>query len=664
MSAPKYDDIQAAITARKTWEDRQATWYQMRHDGLRRRNKPWPNAADMHAALADDIIEKLKPTFVQQVYATDTIANLVALKSEWQSYQAGAAQWFDHQLKQESNAEEELEIAIDTMLERGKCPIKVYWDADAGHMVFEAIDPIYLIVPPWTGPLCHADWIVHVQRYSKAAYKALPGGEHGFKQDVETMAKICGAEAESSSLETQQLQREGITKGVNKEEIVVWEIYFRDADRKWRIKTYSPAAPTLDLRPEFGLPYNKGIFATSKPPPPFGCFRFEIKQRGFFAPRGVCERVAAEEASMCKDWNTIKDYQTLTCSPVFYAKSGVPQGANLRMIPGQILPFELAAVTFPQIPMDLALQMRGTQQMAQERLSVPSVGQARTVDPAQKKTAAETNLIASIMGASGDVRSRSFRRDLGELLKLAWGIGVQYRREMLDYYFNAELQKIDAQALDGLYRIEASGSGDNSNRALVLQKAVSRKQMFTGNPNINQRELDRSVLEADDPRLVKRLLLNEGTQAAEQIEDQAQEISIMLLGFPAQVRPADDDASHLQSLVGFVQRRATTGEALTAEHLQAIGLHAGEHMQAMKKKNPQAWAQKGHQLQAWLRELHQHATAAQQAAAAAQEQAALVAGANVVPMTQQNGGSRNGPPPPDAAMGTGAPLGAMAEGAL
>jgi FMN phosphatase YigB (HAD superfamily) len=60
-TAPTHDDIMAALTARKHWEQRQATWYQMRHDGLRRRNKPWPNAADMHYPLADGIIEKLKP---------------------------------------------------------------------------------------------------------------------------------------------------------------------------------------------------------------------------------------------------------------------------------------------------------------------------------------------------------------------------------------------------------------------------------------------------------------------------------------------------------------------------------------------------------------------------------------------------------------------------
>lgn len=635
-NCPKHDDILAAVTARSRWEQRQATWYQMRHDGLRRKNKPWPNAADMHFPLADGMIEKLKPTFVAQVYATDTVATFSALKSDWQAYQAGASQWFDYQLKQESNFEEEIDIAIDTMLQSAKCPVKVYWDAAKSQITFEAINPLYIIVPPWTGQLRNADWIVHVQRYSKAAYKRLPG----FNTADDVIGKLCsgdGASDTGGTYEQQRVNREGITRSAEKDEIIVWELFYRDEAGQWRVRTYSPAQPTLLLRPDFGLPYNQGEFSNPQPPPPFGEFNFEVKERGYYSPRGVCERVAAEEASLSKDWNTMKDHQTITCSPVFYAKQGVPQNANLRMVPGQILPFEIASVQFPPMPADVGNGMQATQRIAEERLSVPSVGVGRAVDPSKNKTAAETNLISSIMAASGDVRSRAFRRQLGALLNLAWGIAIQYRRETLDYYFNDELQQLDAAAFTGRYRIEPSGSGDNNNRALVLQRAMSRKQMFTGNPNINQRELDRSVLEADDPRLVKRLLLNEGTQQAEQLEDQAQEISIMLLGFPAQVRPADDDSAHLQSLVGFVQRAASLGEHMRAEVLQLVGNHAGEHLAALKKKNPGAYAQQAPKIMPWLAELKASATQLAQQEAA-QQQAMQPPEAAQPPMEVMQGG--------------------------
>lgn len=41
-----------------------------------------------------------------------------------------------------------------------------------------------------------------------------------------------------------------------------------------------------------------------------------------------------------------------------------------------------------------------------------------------------------------------------------------------------ELAQLPEQALTARYIIEPSGSGDNMNRQLVLQKAIARKQMF------------------------------------------------------------------------------------------------------------------------------------------------------------------------------------------
>ena len=57
------------------------------------------------------------------------------------------------------------------------------------------------------------------------------------------------------------------------------------------------------------------------------------------------------------------------------------------------------------------------------------------------------------------------------------------------------------------WRIEPNGSPESWNRAEQMQRAINRKQLFAGAPWIDQRELDRSILELDDPRLVKRLFL-------------------------------------------------------------------------------------------------------------------------------------------------------------
>lgn len=623
---PKHHDILDALNDRTTWENKLTTWYQMRHDGLRRRNKPWPNAADMHFPLADMLIEKLKPTYVAQIFATETVASFVALKQEFMGHQNACASFYDYRLKQQSNFEAEMMVAIDTMLQNAKGIVKVFWDAAAKRIRFESINPHHLIVPSWTGPLAEADWIVHVQQFSKAKYLRM----ENFVRDEATMAVITSTDDTAAREDQVRYTREGITKPT-KGQIVVWEVFYRDERNQWRVKTYSPNKPDLALRPEFGLPYNQGVFGESMPPPPFAELNAELKERGFFSPRGICERVMPHEVSLCKDWNTMKDYQTLTCSPLFYAQQGVPQNANLRMVPGQILPFQLQAVQFPTLPTDLPNSMLATRGIAEQLVALPDAGLGRSTDQSKPKTAAETNLLGSIAGRNDDLRSRTFRRELAHLLNLGWGILLQYAGDDLQYFADDQLLALPKDALSGAYRIEPNGSGDNYNRTMVLQRAMARKQLFTNNPNINQLELDRSVLEADDPRLVKRLLVNAGTQAAQQQEDQAQEISILLLGFPAEVRQTDDDWAHIQSCVGFVQRRAKTGEPMNGEFLANLAMHTEAHLNALKAKNRALWQQKQPLVASFVRELRATAQQEQQQ----QQQMAAAAGgaapANIAP---------------------------------
>jgi hypothetical protein len=596
---PKHSEILSALTDRTTWEDRQSTWYQMRHDGLRRRTKPFPNAADMHFPLIDMQLEKLKPVYVQQIFATDTIATFSALSADQAQYQAAASQWFDYHIKQHTNFEDEIFSGIDTMLLGGKAIVKVFWEPDKKRLQYEAVHPLHIIVPTGTEKLADADWIVHVQHFSKAQYKR----RKDFRQEEEFMNTLCGKGEESEQLDTEKCRREGLTYGKNEETIVIWEVFERDEEGSWSVCTYSPVRCKEPVRAKFGLPYNKGLFAEQVPP--FAELNAEIKDKGYYSGRGVAERLAPFEAALCKDWNTQKDYQTLTCTPMFSAK-GMPQGSqNIRMVPGEILPFEVQAVQFPSMPMDIGMQMQLTRMTAEQSIATPDFGAMQTGQGQKPRTATEMNMVGGMANQTMDLRARVFRRELGYLFRLSWSILVQYGQEALEFFFDGELGSLPAEAFSGKFLIEPSGSGDNINKQFVMQRAVARKQMFTGNPNIDQRELDKSVLEADDPRLVKRLLLNAGTQAAQQMEDQAQEISIMLLGFPAEVRQTDDDDAHVKSLAGFVQRRNQLKEPLSGEQMRLIAQHAATHMQAMKKKNPQAYQQNMQQTAPMFKELEQ-----------------------------------------------------------
>jgi hypothetical protein len=630
----KHSEILDAVKARSTWENRQATWYKMRHDGLRRVNKPFPGASDMHFPLGDMQIEKLKPFYLSQLYANDTVAAFTSLRQETIAAENEAALWFDYQLKQESNFEDELCIAVDKMLNCAVAPVKVYWDAQKNRLAFEAVNPTHLIVPPHTGRLADTDWVVHVQHYSKHAYKRIKA----FDQSAETLAAICTGEGAQdtgdSFYETAKCEREGITKSGKKDMIVVWEKYTRDENGKWQIETYSPAAPTRPLRAPFGLPYHKAVFGEGLPPPPFFEMTMERKDRGYYDPRSIMERLAPFEASLCKDWNTKNDYQTLTCNPVFSAENGVANTQNLRMVPGQILPFKLQAVQFPAIPVDIAQSMMGTRSIADQLIAAPDFGTGASQDGKDRKTAKEVSLIAGVMGQAADMRTRSFRRELAHGLRMAWAILIQYAATKRDYFSIDGFAQVLETALAGSYRIEVNASGDNWNRGQVIQQKQNLFNLFKGDPFINQEELRRDLLNAMDPRMTKRLLIGQGTQQAAQIEDQANEINLMIIGFPAEVKETDDHAAHIQSIAGFTQRRAMKGEPLTAELLGLLFQHASQHAAMMKQTRGDLWKQQGQQITQYLQQLQAAAQQAAQQEQMTQMQQAQAMPAAAAPMIQ------------------------------
>ena len=128
-------------------------------------------------------------------------------------------------------------------------------------------------------------------------------------------------------------------------------------------------------------------------------------------------------------------------------------------------------------------------------------------------------IISQVMGNNTALRSRIFRRELGELLRMAWAICAQHMTGDLKFYFDSQVGQLDEAALKASYAIEPNGSGDTSNRPLQIQKAYSRLQAFSGSPYVDQAELTKSALEVDDPRIVRRLF-REPEQKADAHGDQ------------------------------------------------------------------------------------------------------------------------------------------------
>lgn len=604
-----YDEIFDALKERSEWEQRQAVWYKLRHQGLRRKSKPYPNAPDFHVPLADSMIEKHKPFFVQQLYASGTFASFVSLKPQDGELTSAAEGWFDYKQKQETNIERELMCAFDHMEMNGSCPVKIYWDADKKRVCYEAIDPLYLIVPTGCSELEDADWLVHVIHMTERQYRKNPK----FKQDDAFVKSIKGKNSSitgAANKEQEVSRREGITCGQTEEQIVLWEIECRK-DGKIIVETVSPMLPKDEnkVRDDFELPYNKGVFKDGDRFN-YGRFRMEIKDKGWYSPRGLPEIVAPFEASLCKMQNAKHQFMDFSGQPMFNSAQDIPNASNIKMLPGQILPPGLTPVEFPQPPISFDEEMQATRSWVEYRVNIPDLGASQHLSGpsgynGQKPTAAQINAIVGQSGVSDDMRARIVRLDLADLYQMAWALRLQYDKASLDYVVSGELLKLDATALHESYQISPSGSADSWNKGLQAQKAVARFTMLKGDPYINQGELRKDLLESDDPARVKRLYQDPGEELQSQMEVQAQEISIMVLGFPAEVRDEDDDKAHLQSMLGFGQRRIQTGEPISPELARLLLMHGQGHLAALQKKKDPALKQLQQQLQPFIQGLLQ-----------------------------------------------------------
>ena len=119
-----------------------------------------------------------------------------------------------------------------------------------------------------------------------------------------------------------------------------------------------------------------------------------------------------------------------------------------------------------------------------------------------------------------------------------------------------------------------SGSADGVNKQFLFQKAAMRLEMFNGDAFINQAQLRKSVLEADDATLVKRLFQEPDIAAS-------------------------------------IEMRAGEGAAPQPIEGQMLQQHLAQHVMQLKEKDPKAGSAIEKDLNAFF----------EQAAQAANEQA-------------------------------------------
>ena len=574
--------IVEAVGQRSPWELRQTRWYELRHHGLRRTNKPWPKAADLHWPLIDTAIEKLKPLFLQQALGMDVVASFVPMRQQLNAYTKVAEDWFNYKIREKTNFVDEVLSWVDYTLMSGRGVMKCFWNPGDKRVGFEAVDPMYFVVPAYTVDLQDADWAVHVMPMSVPAYKRM-AGQFGWKADSKTIEKIRGNPQEDDNIpgaatedDAKQL-REGITYTNNTDGVIVWEVYRKRDDGVWEVYLYSPAAVDLDLRDPMELPYDHGQL-------PFVDFPYEIKDKGWFSPRGVCEILAPFELSMTSMWNHKHDAMTLYNRPLFRAERELPNSINLRFQPGQILPYGVAPVQMPQPPVSFDQELNQTRAVAENRIGSPDYGMSTVMSGgSDRRTATEIQSINAQAMQSGDLRARLFRMALGKLYRQAWGLYIQYDAKSLRYRFAEDSLEADPIALHDQYELEPKGGMDMVSRQMMIQQAINRKQLFMNSPWVDQVELDKSIMELDDPSLVKRLLRDPGQKAADELEDETKTIPTLLVGIPVPAKPGQNYAGRIGVLMQYLNGAMQQGQQLSPTAANAFMMRIDSLLQGYEQ---------------------------------------------------------------------------------
>ena len=596
-SRPTFLDLSKAIQSRLLeflsdrgdWEQRQRIWYEMLHDGVPRRNKPFPGAANLHLPVADNAVQKWQPYYVNSVFSRKLLASFTALETEHGAASAAAADCLDWHLRKVSNFPTAYARAVYYFCGTGRALLKIRWDAEVrggkGRLAFTPIDPLYFIGDPTCDSPQDMELSAHVKQISVGAYKRM----RAYKQDPALIERIRGGENQAAQWKEQEKQaREGLTSSNDQQLIVLWECYER-VEEGFKVTTISPTAPETPVCDPFILDLRWQGEALH----PCVEFAMEIAEQGWYAPRGIPEKVHSFEAYGTKMWNEKADWLAFSNKPLFKRdpQAVLQNTANVGLKPGDVLPpgIEPAAVPAPPVSMDE--EMNQARELAEESAQVPDFGVAE--EDGDKRTATEMQYIGSF--ASQGIQYKAWISSLseGEVYKRAWALLLANAGEEVTFYAAGSRKVLPKQAAHDNYLIEPDALPDAWNKQDRIKREFARFQLLRNDPRINQDALYSRFLSAEDPRLAKELYLPQNLKAATESEDEAIEIGILLEGFPAAAMPGEDHVLRLRMLFGKLQQLAMMPPPQTPEELSRLMMgrkrmqeHIAQHMAMLQQENP------------------------------------------------------------------------------
>lgn len=570
------------LHGRGVWDTKQALYYEMRHDGIRRLNKPFPRAADFHLPTVDLAIRKQKPFWFGQCFQNDRAATFVAKREQAKYLTTAAAEWYDYTVRNESNLLDAFMTVVDAMLLRGRGVLKAWVDPmNNNRLTFEAVEPQFIIMADGANDFADADWFVQVKQYTEGQYARDPRFN---RVPWETIRGGDGAQAGLTRYYLDKVVREGLTHTNNQNKAIVWELWHQVQRDVWRVHFLSPNDPTRPLRDSFRLPY-KGL--DGKCSLPFFSFQCEVKDLGWYAPRGLGELLAAMEMLGCKVVNDWLDRLSFTTKPLFTAEGTLPNAVNMKFAPGEILPGNIKAVDMGAANLELPAMVDFVRQTAEQLALMPDFG-VKGEDGKDNRTATEIQRISQVMDVGTSFNGEIVRRAMAKVHRHCWALLLQYRPKELSYLLGEEAKVMPEEALHDAYAIDVGGRADAWNQQQTFQRAGARYQLLAADPNVSHEELVRALLTADDPQAARTLFVPTNEKAANEAEDEAQEIGILRDGFPAIVRPNEDHQTRIHVLLSWLQKQQATGAPLDPLAQQRVQEHLAVHVQMLQQQNPEA----------------------------------------------------------------------------
>lgn len=594
------------LSDRNDWENRNRRYMIMRRHGIRRRNKPFPSAADLHLALIDEKVAQKKAFTLAQINGQPRFGNFVCLRHQVKETTESAANFFDFELKHRSNLLDVLDTVEDCRQMHGRGILRAYVDpVDDYRIMHEAIHPLFLLMPDAANDFDDADEWIHVRQITVGQFKRDRRYFNRFltpMDESEVDGKINlirGGPSAVDRLRTQrgrdfdEIQmdkelREGYTHSNSADTIIIWEHYVRTLGGV-TVYPYCPVDMSVEIRKPFGVPYK----VDGKVSAGFVSFPSEKVEEGWYSPRGVAEKIADKEIYACKVWNAKADAITFFNTPMLTSETPIQNPANYRMVPGEYIPGNARPVQFgqPAISFDQEIAFaRGEAELVSQSVDIgiekPNSGHG------DKRTAKEVTVASGIAQMGQNYTGSLFLGSLAKVLKHDWGLVLQFKRKSLTYFVSDDLQTLPEQALHDEYMITPGGSPDDWDKNMKLQKAGNRYNLLLGKPNVNQDELLSELLSADDARLIKKLLVPTSQKAANEAEDETQEItSMMVTHYPAPVMAGEDHLTRIKTLLNFMQAQGVKGVPVDPLAKQRIQEHFAAHMQYLQKLQPQAYKQ-------------------------------------------------------------------------